>query len=102
MFSKTLVVAALVAGALAAPSNWGYFFLLVFFFLFNVDTYPIAVLLVNAQLRTNSAATKSRAPTTRNSLRLLRASVSLSTLTFLSASPAILSLSLQLLATSGM
>ena len=97
MFSKTLVVAAFVAGALAAPSR--YVFLHRDFFLFSVNAYLIA--LVNAALPINCAATASKVLTTRKLLRLLRASVSPSTLIFLLVSPAPLSPSLRLLATSG-
>ena len=68
-------------------------------FLFRVNAYPLA--LVNAAPRTNSAATKSRALKTPKLLRLLRALVSQSTLTFLSVSLATPSLSSVLLATNG-
>ena len=99
MFSKTFfVVAALVAGVLAAPSGW-VFLHRNFFFWFRVNAYPIV--LVNAAPRISSAVTKSRALTTPRLLGLLRASVSRLTLTSLSVSLATPSLLSALLVTNG-
>ena len=99
MFSKTFfVVAALVAGVLAAPSKC--VFSTVNYFICFVLT-RIFLALVNAALRINSAVTKSRVPTTPRLLALLRASVSQSTLTFLLVSLATPSLSSVLPATNG-
>ena len=102
MFSKTFVVVALVAGALAAPSSWEYVFLYKCFFFCDIDMYPTsAVALVNAAPPINSAVTKSRALTTPNLLGFLQALVSPLTPTSLLVSPATPSPLLALLATNG-